>query len=96
MNYKLEEENQLPIPFKAGQSYFIRTVTYHCVGRVERIIGKFLVLQDASYVADSGRFMNALKEGTLDEVEPTGEHIVNVDSITDAFPWAHELPKEQK
>jgi hypothetical protein len=34
--------------------------------------------------------------GKLSEVEPVGDCIVNIDSVTDAFPWKHALPKEQK
>jgi hypothetical protein len=40
--------------------------------------------------------MQAMKDGNLSEVEPVGEAIVNVGSITDAFPWKHALPKDQK
>ena len=87
---------QTSVPFVKGKSYFIRTVTYRLVGRVEEIKGMFLVLKEASWVADSGRFMNALKDGTLNEVEPVGEAYVNVESITDAFPWVHALPDKQK
>lgn len=84
------------VPFKVGEKYFIRMVTYHAVGKVTAVVGDFLVLTDASWVADSGRFMNALKEGKLSEIEPTGTCYVNINSIVDAFPWKHELPKEQK
>lgn len=83
-------------PFLVGKSYFVRTVTYHMVGRIEACIGKFLILGDASWVADSGRFMQAIKEGSLSEVEPVGRAFVNMDSIVDAFPWVHSLPDEQK
>lgn len=83
-------------PFKVGQAYFIRTVTYHLVGKLTAIQAGFLVLTDASWIADSGRFMSAIKDGSLSEVEPVGDAIVNIAAITDAFPWAHTLPKEQK
>ena len=79
-----------------GQKWFFRTVTYHSVGKVKKRIGQFLVLEKASWVADSGRFMNAIKEGTLDEVEPVGEMLVNIGSIIDAFPWKHSLNLKQK
>ena len=79
-----------------GEKLFIRTVTYHLVGEVTKRIGNFIQLKDASWVADSGRFMNAIKEGTLDEVEPVGTAWVNLHSITDMFPWKHKLPKDQK
>ena len=86
----------MALPFEVGESYFIRTVTYHLVGRVATICGDFLVLEDAAWVADSGRFMNAIKDGTLNEVEPVGFAFVHISSITDAFPWKHKLPVKQK
>ena len=79
-----------------GTKLFIRTVTYHMVGEVTKRIGKFFQLKDASWVADSGRFMNAIKEGTLDEVEPVGNAWLNTDSIVDMFEWKHKLPTEQR
>lgn len=79
-----------------GNAWFFRTVTYHLVGKVESRMGNFLVLSNASWVADSGRFMQAIKNGTLNEVEPVGAALVNLASVTDAFPWKHALPKEQK
>jgi hypothetical protein len=78
-----------------GQKLFIRTVTYHLLGEVVKRAGNLLELKDASWVADSGRFMNAIKEGTLNEVEPVGKCWVNSQGIIDIFPWAHPLPKEQ-
>ena len=79
-----------------GHTFFFRTVTYHLVGKIVKRVGKFLELKDASWVADSGRFMNAIKEGKLNEVEPVGQAFVNLESVTDMFPWKHALPKEQK
>jgi hypothetical protein len=78
-----------------GEKLFVRTVTYHCVGKVEKRIGKFFELSGASWVADSGRFVNAIKDGTLNEVEPVGKMWLNIDSIVDVFPWRHSLPAKQ-
>ncbi len=78
-----------------GKKVFIRTVTYHLVGKVESV-GELVELSDASWVADSGRFMQAIKDGTLNEVEPVGTAYVNPAAITDLFPWEHELPTRQK
>jgi len=83
-------------PFEVGKSYFIRTVTYHLTGRVERICGGFLVLSSAAWIADSGPFSDALLKGILSEVEPTPVAFVAIHAITDAFPWLHALPSEQK
>lgn len=85
------------LPFEVGKSYFIRTVTYHTVGRVIAVVGKFLILSDAAWVADSGRFSPAINDGTLSEVEPVRVTVtLNTDSIVDAFDWTHPLPREQK
>ena len=79
-----------------GKCFLFRTVTYHQVGRVKKIIGNFVELEDASWVADSGRFMNAIKDGTLKEVEPVGFMLVNLGAVVDVVRWVHPLPKEQK
>ena len=79
-----------------GKKWFIRTVTYHLTGEVEKMVGNFLVLKNAAWIADSGRFMQAIKEGKLNEVEPVGNAMVNLNSIVDMFPWKFKLPSEQK
>ncbi len=84
------------LPFKIGKSYFIRTVTYHLTGRVKEIVGKFIILEEAAWIADSGRFSTALKSGEFDEVEPVEDAIVNTDTISDAFEIRYSLPRKQK
>lgn len=79
-----------------GKKFFFRTVTYHLVGKVEKLIGKILFLSDSSWVANSERFMNAIKNGTLNNIVPVGDSFINLDSVIDFFPWKHDLPKEQK
>lgn len=79
-----------------GKAFFFRTVTYHLVGKVVKVVGHFLQLEQASWVADSGRFMQFIKNGTLNEVEPVGTAFVNIESVTDFFPWRHALPTYQK
>ena len=79
-----------------GKKLFIRTVTYHLVGEVVKKVANFLQLKNASWIADSGRFMGAIKDGTLSEVEPVGDAWVNLNSVVDMFPWKHSLPTQQK
>ena len=95
--------NEKPVKLEAlsdivGHCWFFRTVTYHIVGRVicEMADANILVLEDASWIADSGRFMQAIKDGTLKEVELLGQWCVNLDTVTDFGPWRHPLPTEQK
>ena len=78
-----------------GEKFYFRTVTYHLTGRVKKVIGSILELENAAWIADSGRFMNAIKEGKLSEVEPVGRAYINIQSVTDFFPWRHSLPEKQ-
>lgn len=81
---------------EVGKSYLIRTVTLYQVGRVVAVSGQFVKLEDASWIADTGRFADALKTGNFNEVEPVGVSYINLGSVVDAFPFSHELPKKQK
>ena len=79
-----------------GGKFYFRTVTFHLTGEVKKIVGRFAYLKKAAWIADSGRFMEAIKNGTLNEVEPVGDAFVNLDTVTDFFPWTHKLPDTQK
>lgn len=80
-----------------GRNWFFRTVTFHLTGRVTGIInGNILSLEDAAYIADTPRFQQFIQDGQLDEVEPVGVMYVNLDTVTDFFPWVHKLPIIQK
>lgn len=88
---------QLPLPFAIGEKVFIRTVTHYLTGQVKEIVGKFLILTEAAWIADSGRFFDFLEKGIPSEVEPIPDSVrINSDTIVDAFPWNHALPKVQK
>jgi len=98
---QLQEEEKLDISSLddlVGKSWLFRTVTYHILGKVEQKIGKWLKIKNASWVADSGRFMNFIKNGVQSnsEIEPVGDMFLNLESVTDFFFWKHSLPKEQK
>jgi len=92
---KSKSKSKSKIPFKVGTSYFIRSVTYHSVGRVKSVIGNFLVLENASWVADSGRFNEMLKTGIFSELEPfEDDAIISINAIVDATEFNHVLPHE--
>lgn len=78
-------------PYKIGQAYFIRTVTHHYTGTLVDVTEQELVLKDAAWIADDGRFSEALATGNLNEVEPypDGEVIIGRGSIVDASIWDH-------
>jgi hypothetical protein len=95
-------ETKLEI-FSEGEKVYIRTVTHHQVGEVVGVsdVGNttFVVLKNASWIADSGRWHDALKDGFKDnaEIEPEqGLVAVNVGSIIDINEWVHALPTKQQ
>jgi len=61
-------------PWKVGTPMLIRTVTNYWTGRIVQIFPCSLVLEDAAWIADTGRFSEALTNGieTLgsSEIEP--------------------------
>lgn len=86
-------------PFEIGGKYMFRTVTHIVLGRVLGYGEQEILLEDASWIADTGRYHDFLKNGILSntEVEPyitkTG---VGRGAIVDFTLWAHDLPKEQQ
>ena len=83
--------------FKIGKKYFIRSVTFSYVGELIEQDEKFLVFRKGSWIADTGRFHNALRDGEFEEIEPFVEDlIVAKGAIVDATIWKHALPTEQK
>lgn len=78
-----------------NKKIFVRTVTYHTVGRFTAHDERFIRLEEASWVADSGRWNEALRTGELDQVEPFNlPPLIAIDSIVDLVEWEHDLPTE--
>lgn len=94
----LDEEEKIDISGLQdliGKKFFFRTVTYHLTGKVVKVFGSIVELEDAAWIADSGRFMNCIVNGSVDDVEPVGQAFLNIQTVTDFFPWKHNLPMEQ-
>ena len=73
-------------PYRIGGNYFIRTVTHHHTGRLVEVTTQELVLEDAAWIADDGKFSDALKASAFNEVEmfPKGRVIIGRAAIIDA------------
>lgn len=84
-------------PYTIGSPYFIRTVTHHHTGRLVQVTEHELVLEDAAWIADDGRFSDALKSGNFGEVEPfpDGPVIIGRGSVIDAVKIS-TTPRSQK
>lgn len=86
-------------PFQVGNAYLVRTVTMIILGKLEVVFDNELLLSQASWIADTGRFSEALSGGEdkLKEIEPfPNDVIIGRNSIIDATVWEHKLPTEQK
>ena len=84
-------------PFEIGKPYLIRTVTMIDTGIVQRVTEREIVLTDAAWIADTGRFADAIKSAEFNEVEPfpEGEVIIGRGSIIDACRIT-KTPRSQK
>lgn len=93
-----EEAKSDPGGWEIDKPYFIRTVTYHLTGRLVAVTNHELWLEDAAWIADDGRFMQAIEKGEFAEVEPfpSGRRVaVGRGSLIDAVTIA-SLPRSQK
>ena len=81
--------------FEIGMKYVIRTVTMIYTGRLLAMTDTDLLLDDAAWIADTGRWHEALTTGRFSEVEPyPSTVIVSRGAIVDATRWAHPLPRD--
>jgi hypothetical protein len=87
-------------PLPIGKSVIVRSVTHYYTGRLARVAGGFLILENAAWIADAGRWATTLEQGveSLKEIEPfpVGEVFVALGGVIDIAEWQHELPREQK
>lgn len=84
--------------WQIGKDYLIRTVTMIDTGRLVAVTPQELVLTNASWIADTGRFAGALTSCEFNEVEPFPKDmqvIIGRGSIIDAI-QIPQLPTKQK
>lgn len=72
--------------WEIGKIYLIRTVTMIDTGRLVAVGEHELILEDAAWIADTGRFSQAVAKAEFGEVEPfpSGKVIIGRGSIIDA------------
>lgn len=83
--------------WEIGANYLIRTVTMIDTGRLVAITAQELLLEDAAWIADTGRFADAVEKAEFGEVEPfpVGRVILGRGSIIDAVK-IKVLPRSQR
>lgn len=80
-----------------GKNIIVRTVTYHYTGKLVALTPDALVLDDAAWIADSGRWAQALTQGTLSEVEPYPDRCYLARAaVVDVAEWRLPLPRDTK
>lgn len=69
-----------------GSTYLIRTVTMIDTGVLVAVTDHELVIEDAAWIADTGRFSEAVTKATFSEVEPfpDGRVIIGRGAVIDA------------
>lgn len=85
--------------YSEGKNYLIRTVTMIYVGKLVEQYDDVLVLTSCSWIAETSRWMDTIKTGSFDEVEPYYDDdlvCISRGAMLDAVIWRNELPKEQK
>ena len=86
-------------PLVIGDNYLIRTITMIYTGKLTKVFDKELVLVDASWIPETERWANTVKEGIFKEVEPypdNEEVILNREAILDITKVYWKLPRSQK
>ena len=81
-------------PYQIGETYLVETVTQFYTGTLTAVLDQELVLENASWIAQTGRYNEAFKTG-FDEVEPLpdGFEIIGRGSIVSARILKIELPR---
>lgn len=95
VKYVREDSIQVPAPkiisdcvapWNIGANYLIRTATMIDTGRLVAVTPTELVLEDAAWIPDTGRFAQALVSCVFSEVEPftSGRVIIGRGAVIDA------------
>ena len=84
-------------PYEIGKYYLIRTVTMIDTGKIVSVSDKEIVIENAAWIADTGRFADAVKAVDFNEVEPfpSGKVIVNRSSVIDAVQIPEFKPSQK-
>ena len=86
-----------PCFWEIGEIYLIRTVTMIDIGKLVGVSTQELVLEDAAWIPDTGRYADAIAKAEFNEVEPypAGKILIGRVSIVDAVK-IKKSPRSQK
>jgi len=71
--------------WEIGKIYLVRTVTMIQAGTLKKVAPSEIILENAVWVADTGRFSDSLQTGDFSEMEPfNNDVIIGRGAIVDA------------
>lgn len=79
-----------------GKSILIRTVTNYYTGEVSEETSKYLKLTKAAWIADTGRFSDAIGKSVFGEVEPYPRPVFVMKAAIVDITEIDTLPRDQK
>jgi hypothetical protein len=85
--------------FNVGENVFLRKITMILTGRVVAIHDTYIELDNAAWIADTGRYAHAVRTGEFSEVEPYPDYLVvkvPLGDLVDGFVTLWPLPRTQK
>jgi hypothetical protein len=99
MTIKKKSIKKIQSPIRVGNKVMIRSVTHYYTGEIVLLLKDEIILKDAAWIADTSLWSDALKSGTLNEVEPYPDGVfvaVGRGAVVDVSDWNHDLPRVQK
>jgi hypothetical protein len=79
-----------------GKNILVRTVTNFYTGHVVKETKKYLLLDKAAWIADTGRFADALASSVFGEVEPYARPVYVMKAAFVDVTEIGDLPNKQK
>ena len=84
--------------YKVGEKRMFRTVTHIITGEIAEIHADGVIVEQAAWIADTGRYTQAVATGSFNEVEPYPDGarvVVNTAAMIDSC-TINALPRVQK
>ena len=92
-----ENENKSNYPI--GKNVIVRTVTMIYTGRLISVTDSDFILNECSWIPETGRYMDFVENGNVNECEPYPSELdvfINRGSLLDMCELKKSLPRSQK
>lgn len=81
--------------FQPGDKIMVQSITFFWVGELKAVVNGYVILDKASWIADTGAVDQCMNKGTLAEKATLPNHSprISLQSIVAVLPWTAALPK---